>query len=218
REGIGNLLAEGSNALANRFNISQEEVATVNGLEVTYHDLRSNFGMAIAYGIGGAHKGPSHNLCDMYFVLMGIPFEEIDAPTVTLDNYLDNEDMARTCSIIMDYRALYSSIIMCSFCNPLPSQVAALIEHAVGIKFGIDEIKQYGERILTMKRMFNIKMGLTPADDRLPKILLRPFSTGGSSGKSPDFQRLKKLFYNYRDWNPITGIPNESKLKSLHIT
>ncbi|MFW9782721.1 MAG: aldehyde ferredoxin oxidoreductase family protein, partial [Candidatus Heimdallarchaeota archaeon] len=186
REGIGNLLAEGSNALANRFNISQEEVATVNGLEVTYHDLRSNFGMAIAYGIGGAHKGPSHNLCDMYFVLMGIPFEEIDAPTVTLDIYLDNEEMARTCSIMMDYRALYSSIIMCSFCNPLPSQVAALIENAVGIKFGIDEIKEYGERILTIKRMFNIKMGLTPAEDRLPKILLRPFSSGGSSGKSPD--------------------------------
>jgi aldehyde:ferredoxin oxidoreductase len=217
REGIGNLLAEGSDAIARKFNIPQDEIATVNGLEVTYHDLRSNFGMAIAYGIGGAHKGPSHNLCDMYYVLMGIPFEEINAPTVTLDNYLDNEEMARTCSIIMDYRALYSSIIMCSFCNPLPSQVAALIEHATGLKFGINEVKEFGERILNMKRMFNIKMGITPADDKLPNILLKPFLTGGSAGRSPDFNKLKELFYEYRDWNSTTGKPSDSKLKSLNL-
>ncbi|MFX1489471.1 MAG: aldehyde ferredoxin oxidoreductase family protein, partial [Promethearchaeota archaeon] len=217
RDGIGNVLADGSDRLAERFNISKDEVATVNGLEVTYHDVRSNYGMAIAYGIGGAHKGPSHNLCDMYFVLMGIPFEEIDAPTVTLDNYLDNLEMAKTCSIIMDYRALYSSIVMCSFCNPLPSQVAAIIEHTTGLRFGLDEVKLYGERILNMKRLFNIKMGLTPDDDRLPKILLRPYSNGGSAGKTPNFERLKNLFYKYRDWNPNTGKPSESKLTFLNI-
>lgn len=217
REGIGDVLAEGSDFLAKKFNIPQEEIATVNGLEVTYHDLRANYGMAIAYGIGGAHKGPSHNLCDMYYVLMGIPFEEIDAPTVTLDNYSDGEEMAATCSIIMDYRALYSSIIMCSFCNPLPSQVAMLIEQATGLKFGINEIKLYGERILTMKRLFNHKMGLTSEDDRLPKILLRPFSEGGSAGRTPNFKKLKKLFYKYREWDPKTGIPSENKIKSLNI-
>lgn len=217
RNGIGNILAEGSNHLAKKFNISQDEIATVNGLEVTYHDLRSNYGMAIAYGIGGAHKGPSHNLCDMYFVLMGIPFEEIGAPTVTLDKYSDNKEMAKTCSLIMDYRALYSSIIMCSFCNPLPSQVAALIEYATGLKFGLNEIKTYGERILNMKRMFNVKMGLTSVDDRLPEILLKPFSTGGSTGRSPNFEKLKKEFYNYREWDLKTGKPSEKKRSSLKI-
>jgi len=216
-EGIGNILAEGSNALARKFNTSQDEIATVNRLEVTYHDIRSNYGMAIAYGIGGAHKGPSHNLCDMYYVLMGIPFEEINAPTLTLDNFSEDEEMAKTCSIIMDYRALYSSIIMCSFCNPLPSQVAALIEHTTGLKFGLDEIKLYGERILNMKRMFNIKMGLTPADDRLPQILLRPFLDGGSAGKSPNFEKLKRLFYKYREWDPATGKPSENKVRLLNI-
>jgi aldehyde:ferredoxin oxidoreductase len=217
REGIGDILAEGSDILGKKFNIPQDEIATVNGLEVTYHDLRSNYGMAIAYGIGGAHKGPSHNLCDMYYVLMGVPFEEINAPTVTLDNYSDNLDMARTCSIMMDYRALYSSIIMCSFCNPLPSQVAALIEHAIGIKFGLDEIKLYGERILTMKRMFNIRMGLTSNDDRLPQILLKPFTQGGSAGRTPNFKNLKEMFYELRDWNAISGKPSDTKLKELNI-
>jgi aldehyde:ferredoxin oxidoreductase len=217
RKGIGDVLAEGSDALAARFGIPQDEIATVNGLEVTYHDLRSNYGMAIAYGIGGAHKGPSHNLCDMYYVLMGIPLEEINAPTVTLDTHSDNEDMAKTCSIIMDYRALYSSIIMCSFCNPLPSQVADLIQHSTGIQFGLNEIKLYGERILNMKRLFNIKMGLSSKDDRLPQILLNPLSEGGSAGRSPNFEKLRRLFYMYRDWDPYTGKPSMKKLKSLNI-
>ena len=213
REGIGEVLAEGSNALAKKFNISQEEIATVNGLEVTYHDLRSNYGMALAYGIG--LKGPSHNLLDAYYVLLGVPLEEIGIKNI--DKYSDNEEMAEVCSLIMDYRALYSSMIMCSFCNPLPSHNAKLIQNAVGIKFGLEEVKLYGERIATIKRLFNIKMGLTPKDDKLPKILTKPFNSGGSAGRTPDFAKLRKLFYKFRDWDLNTGKPTKNKLKQLGL-
>jgi aldehyde:ferredoxin oxidoreductase len=213
REGIGNLLAEGSNAFAKKFNISLNEIATVNGMEVTYHDLRSNYGMAIAYGMG--LKGPSHNLLDAYYALLGVPFEEIGIRNI--DKFLDNEEMAEVCSLLMDYRALYGSIIMCSFCNPLPSQVAKLIETAIGIKFGLNEVKIFGERIANLKRLFNIKMGLTSKDDRLPNILLRPFNEGGAAGKTPNFEKLKKLFYDYKSWDSKTGVPLKEKLRELEL-
>jgi aldehyde:ferredoxin oxidoreductase len=213
KEGIGKILAEGSNALAQKFNISVEEVATVNNLEVTYHDLRSNYGMAISYGIG--LKGPSHNLLDAYYVLVGVPLEEIGIKLI--DKYLDNEEMAEFCSLLMDYRALYSSMIMCSFCNPLPSHNAELLKYALGIEFGLEEIKLYGERIATIKRLFNIKMGLTTEDDRLPRILTRPFNSGGSAGRTPNFSKLKEHFYKYRDWEINTGKPSEVKLKYLGL-
>lgn len=106
---------------------------------------------------------------------------------------------------------------MCSFCNPLPSQNAALIEYATGLKFGLKEIKLYGERIFNMKRLFNVKMGLDATYDRLPKILLNPFPEGGSAGKTPNFEMLKKYFYQYKDWDPVSGKPNEFKLKSLDL-
>jgi len=215
REGIGDLLAEGSNAFASRFNISKEEIATVVGLEVTYHDLRSNYGMAIAYGMGGSYRGPSHNACDPYYTLIGVPLDELGIELI--DKYRDDQVMAKYCSIDMDYRALYSSMIMCSFCNPLPSQNAAIIQAATGLKFEIEDVKIYGERILTLKRLFNIKMGLTAEDDKLPKILLRPFDDGGSAGRSPDFEKLKRYFYEYRDWNHHTGKPSDSKLKYLGL-
>jgi aldehyde:ferredoxin oxidoreductase len=205
REGIGNLLAEGSNYYAEKFNINKEEIATVDNLEVTYHDSRSNYGMAIAYGIGP--RGPSHNACDAYYVLMGIPLEELGIKQI--DTYKDDIEMAECCSLLMDYRALYSSIIMCSFCNPLPSQNAEIIKFATGLNFGLEEIKIYGEKIANMKRLFNIKMGLSPEDDKIPQILLRPFKKGGSVGRSPKFFKLKELFYEYRGWDPKTGLPKK---------
>ena len=68
-----------------------------------------------------------------------------------------------------------------------------------------------------MKRLFSVKMGLTVSDDRLPRILLKPFQDGGSAGKSPDFEKLKGLVYKYKDWDLISGKPSESKLKSLGL-
>ena len=92
-----------------------------------------------------------------------------------------------------------------------------MIEAATGLKFGIEEVKLYGERILTIKRLFNIKMGLKPEDDKLPAILLRKFDEGGSVGKSPDFNKLKRLFYSYRDWNTKTGFPSDNKVEYLGL-
>lgn len=204
REKIGNVLAEGSNYFAKKYDIDIEEIATVDKMEVTYHDSRSNYGMAIAYGIGP--RGPSHNACDAYYVLMGIPLEEIGIKQI--DTYKDDMEMVECCSLLMDYRALYSSMVMCSFCNPLPSQNAEIIKYATGLKFGLEEIKSYGERITNMKRRFNVKMGLTPNDDKIPQILLRPFEKGGSIGRSPNYNKLKALFYEYRKWYPITGLPS----------
>ncbi len=75
KDGIGRILAEGSNQIAETYNLNKEEIATVNKLEVTYHDSRSNYGMSIAYGM--SPRGPSHNACDAYYILMGIPLDEI---------------------------------------------------------------------------------------------------------------------------------------------
>ncbi len=214
RDGIGDVLAEGSVTSAKYFNIPSEEVAAVNNMEITFHDLRSNYGMSLAYGLG--LKGPSHNLLDAYFVLLGVDLSEIGIKWV--DKFSDSEDMAECCSKLMDYRALYGSIIMCSFCNPIPSQVAQLIHDATGLEFGLKEVELYGERIATLKRLFNLRMGLTPEQEMLPELLLRIFKEGGAAGKSPDYDKLKRLFYKYRGWDMKTGKPGKEKLSYLGLS
>ncbi|MFX1463885.1 MAG: aldehyde ferredoxin oxidoreductase family protein [Promethearchaeota archaeon] len=214
KEGIGNLLAEGSDAVGKNFGISQDEIATVYGMEVPYHDLRSNFGMAIAYGIGTT-RGPCHCSCDMYNILQGIPLEEFGIND--MDRYKDDEDMAIASARAQDLRAVTGSMIICGFLYPPPSIIAEITQAVTGLMFTVDDMKIFGERIYMLKHLFNLKMGLTVADDRLPQILLKPLEDGGSAGKSPNFQQLKEAYYKYRTFDPETGMPSAEKLKSLGL-
>ncbi|TXT61141.1 MAG: hypothetical protein BAJALOKI1v1_1180012 [Promethearchaeota archaeon] len=214
REGIGDILAEGSDAVGKKFGISQDEIATALGQEVPYHDLRSAFGMALAYSVGTT-RGPCHCASDVYLALLGLPLEDLGFEQV--DRFSDGEIMAKDTAILYDYRALYNSLVICLFCSPEPKNLADVIESATGINFDIEQIKKTGERIYTIKRLFNLKMGLTPNEEKLPEILLRPLEEGGSAGKSPDFEKLKKLFFEIRDWDLNTGYPSNEKLKELEL-
>ena len=74
-----------------------------------------------------------------------------------------------------------------------------------------------GKRIYMIKRLFNLKMGLTGSADRLPKILLNPLEDGGAAGKTPNFEQLKEAYYKYRTFDLETGKPNTEKLKNLGL-
>ncbi len=214
REGIGDVMAEGSDAVGKKFNIPQDEIATVYGMEVPYHDLRRCFGMAIGYGVA-TPRGPCHCSCDVFLILLGLPFEELGIELI--DWYSDGEDMAIVSAIAQNYRALNNSLILCGFCNPPPSMTSELIQGALGIECDVEKLKLLAERIYMMKRMFNLKMGISPADDRLPQILLKPLNEGGSAGKTPNFQKLKEAYYKYRTFNLETGKPSPEKLKELGL-
>jgi aldehyde:ferredoxin oxidoreductase len=215
REGIGALLAEGSDAVGKKFNISKDEIATCYGMEVPYHDLRRCYGNAVAYGIATT-RGPCHTSCDPYYALLGLPLHEFGIKA-DVDWYSDGAEMAEVAARLQDYRAIYNSLIMCAFCNPPPSMIISMLNAATGLEFDIDQFKVLGERLYMIKRLFNLRMGITPVDDRLPKILLQPVNEGGSAGKSPDFENLKKELYKYRTFDLKTGYPNNDKLKLLSL-
>jgi aldehyde:ferredoxin oxidoreductase len=214
REGIGDLLAEGSDVFGKEYNLSENDIATVYGMEVPYHDLRSNFGMVTAYALA-TPRGPCHNSCDMSTILLGIPLDEFGI--YYIDKFKDDEEMAEMSAKLQDYRALYSSLTMCVFANPKPSTIAKLIQASMGINCNIENLKIIGERIYMMKRLFNLKMGIKPSDDKLPKILLKPFEKSEAAGKSPNFRKLKKLYYDYRGFDLETGKINQEKLNYLGI-
>ena len=125
--------------------------------------------------------------------------------------------MAEFCARIQDYRAITNSLIMCIFANPPPSMVLEMLNNSVGLSLNMEQFKKMGEKIYMMKRLFNLKMGLTGADDRLPKIVLEPVAEGGSAGKSPNFENIKNAYYAYRNFDLNTGYPDKSKLSSLGL-
>ncbi|MEM0233019.1 MAG: aldehyde ferredoxin oxidoreductase C-terminal domain-containing protein, partial [Candidatus Nezhaarchaeales archaeon] len=72
-----------------------------------------------------------------------------------------------------------------------------------------------GERIITLKRLYNLKCGLKPeADDVLPQVILQPVE-GGSAGNVPDVKKQVQEYYEYRKWP--NGVPSQEKLRELEL-
>ena len=60
-------------------------------------------------------------------------------------------------------------------------------------------------------------MGLTRANDKLPKALLEPFPDGGSAGFVPDIEGMLNAYYQHRGWDFETGKPSRNKLIELGL-
>jgi len=126
KDGIGQLLANGSNAIGAKFNISDDNIATVNKLEVPYHDLRFCHGMALTYAF--SPRGACHTSADGFKVLrksVEIDYSSLGIEKVNMDSSSDK--MIKGTIILQDYRSIYSSLISCFFANPPPEYMIELI-------------------------------------------------------------------------------------------
>jgi aldehyde:ferredoxin oxidoreductase len=211
REGIGNLIAQGSRRFGKHFG-AEEEAVQVNGLEVAYHDPRGVSGMALSYAT--SPRGACHNQSDYFFVDWGHV-----TPELGIEYFPRHGDGAKAANVArhQNWRTVYNSMVMCIFANVAPQMQVDLINAACGYDWTIAEMMKVGERGWNMKRAINNRMGLTAANDKLPKALLEPLSTGGTEGYVPDIQGMLYSYYNARGWDEKTGYPTKEKLLSLGL-
>ena len=209
REGIGNLMAQGAHRFAAAFN-AEEDAAQVNGLETAYHDPRGVSGMALSYAT--SPRGACHNQSDYFFVDWGHTHEKLGI------TYFDRHDHAEKSANVarhQDWRTVFNSIVMCIFANTDPELQVKLINAACGLDWTIEDMMRCGERGWNIKRAINNRMGLTRANDKLPKVMLQPFLDGGSAGYVPDFHSMLLAYYEARGWDSETGKPSREKLVGL---
>lgn len=211
REGFGTYLAEGARALARRFG-AEEEAVQVNGLEVAYHDPRGASGMALVYAT--SPRGACHNQSDYFLVDIG----QAD-PALGLDYYPPQGGAEKAANVArhQDWRTLFNSLVMCSFANLPPERVVALINAACGLDWRLADALRAGERGWNLKRLINHRLGLTRADDRLPKPLLIAYADGAANGFAPDFEAMLQAYYLARGWEAATGRPTREKLSALRL-
>ena len=211
RQGIGDLMAQGSRRFAAYFN-AEEEAVQVNGLETAYHDPRGVSGMALSYAT--SPRGACHNQSDYFFVDWGHTHETLGI------RYFDRHDHAEKSANVarhQDWRTVFNSIVMCIFANTDPELQVKLINASCGLEWTIEDMLRCGERGWNLKRAINNRMGLKRVNDRLPKAMLEPFPDGGSAGYVPDFESMLIAYYEARGWDSNTGKPSREKLVELGL-
>ena len=211
REGIGELLSQGSRRFGMHFG-AEEEAVQVNGLETAYHDPRGVSGMALSYAT--SPRGACHNQSDYFFVDWGHTHESLGI------TYFDRHDQAEKSANVarhQNWRTLFNSIVMCIFANSDPEMQVKLINAACGFDWTVDDMMRCGERGWNIKRAINNRMGLTAQNDRLPKAMLTAFPDGGSAGYIPDLKAMLSAYYQARGWDESTGKPSREKLIELGL-
>jgi aldehyde:ferredoxin oxidoreductase len=222
REGIGDLLAEGSRIMAQKLGKGSEKFAmNVKGLELPAYDPRAAKIMGLAYVT--ANRGGDH----VSSTIMAPTF--VDSPILLVDDsHIDNllEAKPHEAEILMNMENgafVFDCVGACKFMGLLmyAQDYADLIALATGWDFTVDEFRMGGERIYNLARAFCVREGITRDDDILPLRLMEdPLADGLAQGNVVErdvLEKLKDAYYGYRGWDKKTGIPTPEKLHELGL-
>jgi aldehyde:ferredoxin oxidoreductase len=211
REGLGQYLALGAKGLAEHFG-APDEAVQVNGLEVAYHDPRGASGMAIVYAT--SPRGACHNQSDYFVVDIG----QAD-PSLGLEFFGRQDGAAKAANVArhQDFRTVNNALVLCVFANVPPETMRDLVNAACGYNWSLEDLLRCGERAWNLKRLINLKLGLTRANDTLPQPLLRAYEDGGSAGYVIPFDEMIDAYYTARGWDAKTGCPLPEKMTVLYL-
>ncbi len=218
REGIGDLLADGVKAAAEKIGKGSDMYAMhVKGLELPAYDVRG----LKAHGLNFAtsYTGADHNRGYAFQEVFGIPIPyEVDRLTADKKGKLTkwNQDVrAATC----DCATMCAFLLDMAVAGFATQNTADMLHAVTGMKFTAQEIEQAGERVNNMAHAFNVREGFTRADDTLPeRLLTEPIKGGSSKGHFISRDELNYMldeYYSERGWDLATGKPSREKLAEL---
>jgi aldehyde:ferredoxin oxidoreductase len=165
RDGLGDLLAEGSRRAAQHIGHNSIAFAPqVKGLEIPGYEPRALQTMALGFAVGA--RGADHNRSGAYEADFS---EKVDRRNVTLDAVkyaIETEDKA----------ALMDSLIICKFLrgvfDDFYAEAAEMLRSVTGWDVDAGEVREIARRIVSAKRQFNLLAGWTLAEDTLPERFL----------------------------------------------
>lgn len=222
REGIGNLLAEGTKVLSGIVGQGSERFAMqVKGLELPAYDPRA----AKITGLGyvTANRGGDH----ITAFVQGPTF--IDAPFLIVDDsriedpFLANPEEARVVVDLENALTMFDCMGACKFMGILllAEDFVELINAATGWNYTVTDFRRCGERNFNLMRLFCVREGITRESDTLPKRLMEePLPDGPAAGEvisQETLERLKDAYYALRGWDRTTGIPTPEKMQELGL-
>jgi aldehyde:ferredoxin oxidoreductase len=222
REGIGDLLAEGTQRMSERLGGGSEHFAMhVKGLELPAYDPRA----AKITGLGyvTANRGGDHmNGYIQGPTFIDIPFLIVEDSTIRNPLVADPQD-ARVLIDMENALSVLDALGGCKFMGVLISagEIVELVQAATGWDFDLDEFRKCGDRLQTMARAYCVREGLRREQDILPERLMSdPLPDGPAQGMVLDrasLEKMKDAYYGLRGWDVASGVPTRSKLQELDL-
>ena len=212
QEGIGKLLSQGTLRMAEAFGRDPGEAAQVKGMEMAMHDPRAFTGMAISYATGP--RGACHLKGDYYNIELGNFILEYN---ILPGDRFQSAGKAEMAAKYQNFKDLFDTFALCKFAAYTPTLICRIINGITGWDYTPESLLATGERSIAIKRAINNKLGLTRADDKLPKICLEVLKEGSSADKLPDMDLMLKEYYAYRKWDWETGKPTKARLLELGL-
>lgn len=207
-EGLGAKMAEGSYRLCESYGVPELSMS-VKKQELPAYDPRGIQGIGINYAT--SNRGGCHVRGYMISPeILGLP-EQLDRFSI--------EGKAEYTKIFQDLTASIDSVGLCLFTSfALGADDYADLYNAIcGINITGQEFIEYGERIWNLERLFNLKAGIDPLQDTLPKRLLEEeIKEGPSKGWVNKLSETLPQYYEARGWSK-NGLPTDERLELLGI-
>lgn len=199
RQGIGDVLADGSLGLIKRFGSLCENYSShIKGIP-SQTDARPRqltgkaFGQIVNPEGGGLQTADGLDLrvvtrsgvvsperpqgaVEAYCNRIGVPKDAMGGILYQL-----GYNVGRLTKYAQDFYAVLTSLGICQYREKLLSiyQLAELYEATTGIKMSPSDLREAGERVWNLFKMINVREGFSRKDDRIPARWLEPLKANG---------------------------------------
>jgi len=191
RKDIGETLARGIRAAADAWGMADQAIH-VKGLEPAGYDPRVLKGMGLAYG--SSDRGACHLRATFY--------------KPELAGIVDPEKIEGKAAVFTEWEdrlTLFDTLILCRFYRDLYQweQLGTMIKGTTGLDLDTQGMRRIAAHVSDDTRRFNLREGLRPEDDMLPRRFHREALP--ESGKVITEEQMKRLMADYyaaRGWDP----------------
>jgi aldehyde:ferredoxin oxidoreductase len=232
RQGIGDILANGSRRAAQIMGKGEKLLITVKGSEAPAHMPQAKRSLAVIYAVnpfGADHQSSEHDPMiedgagELYTKrLARLGFDH------TLPQYSLGPEKVRFALKGQHFYSFLDSAALCQFVwGPAwtlygPDETVEFVRAAMGWDdFTLEELLQVGERRLNMLRVQNARMGIGRMADQLPQKFYEPLTGGGPTDgmalKREEVDAALQEYYSLAGWDQDTGFPRPETLRRLGL-
>ncbi len=221
REGIGDVLADGSKIASEKIGRGSEQYAIHSmGQDLPMHDPKFYKDLGLTYAFDptpGRHTAANLDMTS--------------AGPLSTNTFIDGfilpkrwkrpgENRSKALRMIHGFSQSSNCLGLCITTHHfIKYPIVELIKAIVGWDLTIEEVIETGIRIQTLRQAFTIREGVILAKNSLPGRAIGepPFESGPHKGKTIDYKGEYKRYCEKMGWNPKNGYPLKETLSALDL-